>query len=160
MQHHVHHLTPFRTFGYIPGQNTNYKIANQLENLVTLCSSCHRAAETQQRTRSALSGLGSVLRNLATLYLMCEPGDVGLVIEQKSAYTNAPTISLYDNLPAGLGFSDKLYELHDELLYAALELIRDCRCKDGCPACVGPVGEVGSQTKALSLKLVESMVAN
>ena len=159
MQHHIHHLTPFRSFGYVPGENVNYKIANQLENLVTLCPSCHRAAESQQRTRSALSGLGNVLRNLATLYLMCEPGDVGLVIEQKSAYTNAPTITLYDNLPAGLGFSDKLYELHDELLQAALELIRDCRCVDGCPACVGPVGEVGSQTKALSLKLVESMVA-
>src|SRR5260221_859191 len=82
MQHHVHHLTPFRSFGYIAGQNTNYKIANQLENLVTLCSSCHRAAETQQRTRSALGGLGNLFRNLATLYLTCEPGDVGRVVAQ------------------------------------------------------------------------------
>ncbi len=158
MQHHVHHLTPFRTFGYIRGQNTNYLLANQLENLVTLCPSCHRAVETAQRTRSALSGLGNVLRSLATLYLMCEPGDVGLVIEQKSSYTGAPTITLYDNLPAGLGFSDKLYELHNDLLKAALELIRDCPCTDGCPACVGPVGEVGSNTKALTLKLVERMI--
>src|SRR5262249_27154825 len=159
MQHHVHHLTPFRTFGYVRGKNENYRVANQLENLVTLCPSCHRAAESAQRTRSALSGLGNVLRNLATLHLMCEPGDVGLVIEQKSAYTGAPTITLYDNLPAGLGFSDKLYELHDDLLKAAFELIRDCACTDGCPACVGPVGEVGSQTKALALQLVQSMIS-
>ncbi|MEP7286030.1 MAG: DEAD/DEAH box helicase [Chloroflexota bacterium] len=158
MQHHVHHLTPFRTFGYVRGQNNNYQVANQLENLVTLCPSCHRAAEAQQHTRSALGGLGNVLRNLATLYLMCEPGDVGLIIDQKSSYTGAPTITLYDNLPAGLGFSDRLYELHDELLKAALELIRDCKCTEGCPACVGPVSEVGSQTKALALHLVESMI--
>ncbi len=158
MQHHVHHLTPFRSFGYIPGQNEHYKIANQLENLITLCPSCHRAAEAGQRTRSALAGLGTVLRSLATLYLMCEPGDVGLVIEQKSAYTNAPTITLYDNLPAGLGFSDGLYDLHDDLLRAARDLIRDCPCAEGCPACVGPVSEVGGQTKALALKLAESMI--
>jgi DEAD/DEAH box helicase domain-containing protein len=99
-----------------------------------------------------------VLRNLATLYLMCEPGDVGIVVEQKSSYTGAPTITLYDNLPAGLGFSDKLYELHDDLLKAALELIHDCPCADGCPACVGP-GEVGGQAKVLALRLAQSMIA-
>jgi len=134
------------------------KTANQIENLVTLCPSCHRAAEAGQRTRSALSGLGNVLRNLATLYLMCEPGEVGVVVEQKSSYTGAPTITLYDNLPAGLGFSDQLYELHGDLMQTALELIRDCPCTDGCPACVGPVSEVGSQTKALALTLVEHML--
>ncbi len=159
MQHHVHHLTPFRSFGYVPGRNTNYRLANQLENLITLCPTCHAAVEMTQRTVSALAGLGNVLRSLATLYLMCEPGDLGLVVEQKSAYTQAPTITLYDNLPAGLGFSDSLYELHDELLQAAHDLIRDCQCANGCPACVGPIGEVDSDTKALTLRLIEGMIA-
>ncbi len=158
MQHHVHHLTPFRSFGYIRGQNNHYLQANQLENLITLCPSCHHAVESTRQTVTALSGLGHVLRNLATLYLMCEPGDIGLIVEQKSAYTLAPTITLYDNLPAGLGFSDKLYELHHELLGAARDLIQDCPCADGCPACVGPVGEIGGDTKALTLRLVENMI--
>jgi len=159
-QHHVHHIVPFRSFGYLRGHNRTYLLANQLDNLLTLCPACHAAVEMSQRTRTALSGLGYVLRNLATLYLMCEPGDIGLVVEQKSSYTHAPTVTLYDNLPAGLGFSDRLYELHDDLLKAALELIRDCPCSDGCPACVGPVGEAGGDTKALSLRLVEKMVAS
>jgi DEAD/DEAH box helicase domain-containing protein len=160
MQHHVHHVTPFRTFGYVRGHNDNYLLANQLDNLITLCPSCHRIVETAQNT--PLAGLGYVLRNLATLYLMCEPGDVGLIVEQKSAHTNAPTITLYDNLPAGLGFSDQLYDLHDELLNAALELIRDCACvgDSGCPACVGPSGDGADSgdLKALTLKLVEAMM--
>jgi DEAD/DEAH box helicase domain-containing protein len=158
LQHHVHHLTSFRSFGYARGQNKNYMQANQLENLITLCASCHAAVEMTQRTVTALGGLGHVLRNLATLYLMCEPGDVGLIVEQKSAYTHAPTITLYDNLPAGLGFSDRLYELHDDLLRAARDMIQDCACTDGCPACVGPVAEVGGDTKALTLKLIEGMI--
>lgn len=42
---HVHHIVPFRNFGYIPNQNDNYLQANQLSNLITLCNSCHMRAE-------------------------------------------------------------------------------------------------------------------
>lgn len=41
----VHHKTPFREFGYIQGENENYKQANELANLITLCGRCHRKAE-------------------------------------------------------------------------------------------------------------------
>ena len=41
----VHHIKPFREFGYVPGENENYKAANDLANLITLCRPCHRRAE-------------------------------------------------------------------------------------------------------------------
>lgn len=41
----VHHIKPFKSFGYIPGVNENYKEANDLSNLVTLCKSCHTTVE-------------------------------------------------------------------------------------------------------------------
>ena len=41
----VHHLRPFREFGYKPGENDAYLEANQLHNLISLCQSCHAAAE-------------------------------------------------------------------------------------------------------------------
>lgn len=41
----VHHIQPFRTFGYIPGANENYQQANELQNLICLCRSCHQKAE-------------------------------------------------------------------------------------------------------------------
>lgn len=44
--HDVHHITPFRTFGYIEGENENYKQANELTNLITLCRKCHKKAES------------------------------------------------------------------------------------------------------------------
>ncbi len=156
-QHHVHHIKPFYTFGYVRGENTNYLAANVLDNLQTLCPSCHRIVETSRRTNAALDGVGNILRNIATLYLMCEPGDLGLVVEAKSDYTLSPTITLYDNLPAGLGFSDKLYELHTDLLMAARDLVRDCVCTDGCPACVGPMLDVSTDVKAVTLKLLQAM---
>lgn len=41
----VHHIKPFREFGYIPGTNDNYLQANALTNLITLCNRCHKKAE-------------------------------------------------------------------------------------------------------------------
>lgn len=41
----VHHIKPFRQFGYIRGQNETYRLANELTNLVTLCRDCHAKVE-------------------------------------------------------------------------------------------------------------------
>lgn len=41
----VHHIQPFRTFGYTAGENERYKEANRLANLISLCPSCHKLAE-------------------------------------------------------------------------------------------------------------------
>lgn len=41
----VHHIQPFRTFGYVLGDNENHLDANQLTNLICLCRTCHLAAE-------------------------------------------------------------------------------------------------------------------
>jgi len=151
---HIHHIRPFREYGYVPGENENDKLANQLENLVTLCPSCHRRAEAGQQTRSALAGLGYALSNLAPLFLMCDPGDISVSAESLSPVTRAPTLVIYENVPAGVGFSRRLYELHDTLLAAALELVSDCRCASGCPACVGPPGDIGPDTKEVTRRLI------
>lgn len=42
----VHHIKPFKSFGYIPGENDYYLAANDLTNLITLCPACHKDAET------------------------------------------------------------------------------------------------------------------
>jgi len=157
-QHHVHHLRPFREFGYVRGQNENYKLANELDNLITLCPSCHRRVETATRTHSALGGLAHALGNLAPLHLMCDPRDIGSLVESRSKETGGPTITFYDEAAEGIGLSGRLYELHDELLRGALDLIRACPCTDGCPACIGPVGADGGETKGLTVKLVEKLV--
>mgnify|MGYP000905401927 FL=1 len=41
----VHHVVPFKSFNYIPGENENYLQANELTNLVCLCMRCHRKVE-------------------------------------------------------------------------------------------------------------------
>jgi DEAD/DEAH box helicase domain-containing protein len=152
-QHDVHHKTPFRSFRGERGQVLREQ-ANRLENLVTLCHDCHRKAEANVRMRSGLAGLAYVLGQLAPLFLMCDPGDLGVYYDPQAAFTEAqPTVALYDLVPAGIGFSQKLFELHDELIARALELVQECGCEDGCPSCVGPAGEngVGGKLEALAI---------
>jgi DEAD/DEAH box helicase domain-containing protein len=151
---HVHHIRPFREYNYVPGQNENYRQANRLENLVTLCPSCHRRAEGGQQTRSGLGGLAYVLGNLAPLFLMCDPADLHVTAESRNPLTQAPTVVVYERVPAGVGFSRRLFELHHTLLASALELVNDCRCREGCPACVGPPGEIGPDTKEVTRQLL------
>jgi DEAD/DEAH box helicase domain-containing protein len=157
--HDVHHIRPFRTFGYVRGKNNQYLEANRLQNLVTLCTSCHRRVEEDIMVRGTLSGLAHVLRHIAPLYLMSDPRDIGVVSEVKSTFTGQPTVTIYDNAPGGLGFSNSLYELYDNLLAAARELVRACRCQRGCPSCIGPVTEVGNDAKANCLRLLDLLLA-
>ncbi|MCA9321808.1 MAG: DEAD/DEAH box helicase, partial [Planctomycetes bacterium] len=46
-------------------------------------------------------------------------------------------IILYDGHPGGLGFSQKIEEQLEGVLERSLELVAQCACRDGCPACVG-----------------------
>ena len=62
-QHDVHHLVPFRTFGYVPGINEHYRRANQLNNLVLVCRTCHRRLEASVRVRTGLDGVAYALSN-------------------------------------------------------------------------------------------------
>jgi DEAD/DEAH box helicase domain-containing protein len=85
-QHDVHHLTPFRTFGYMAEVNENYKIANRLENLILVCRTCHQRLEGMVRVQTGLDGLAYVLYNLAPLYLMCAPQDLGVSVVRDTKY--------------------------------------------------------------------------
>ena len=100
---------------------------------------------------------------------MCDRQDVGVAVvrdaegktpgdDRQDRGKTLPTIYLYERTVAGLGFSLRLYELHETLLAAAEGLVRGCACPRGCPACVGPVldnEQAQLETKALTLSLLE-----
>ncbi len=157
-QHDVHHKIPFRTFRDERGR-VDRERANQPNNLVTLCPECHQKAETNLHMKSGLSGLATVLGQLAPLFLMCDSGDLGVFFDPAwAAVDGLPSVVLYDQVPAGIGFSQKLFEIHADLLQRALELVEACACEDGCPSCVGPAGENGVGGKTETVALLEILV--
>lgn len=145
--HHVHHKIPFKHFA-------NAALANQPDNLITLCHICHQKAEASIYIKSGLAGLAYTMHQLAPVFTMCDINDLGMIMDaQLKIGEGRPTIVLYDQVPAGIGLSSQLFEDHRKLLAGCEELVGQCKCKDGCPGCVGPSGdpEVGGKPETIQL---------
>lgn len=156
-QHHVHHVKPFRDYGYLSGQNENHLEANHLANLVTLCPSCHRQAEQNVAVQSTLASLGRVLANLLPLYLMCDPADLGVSSDLKAPQTGKPTIFVFDIAPGGAGLSAGTLAVFDRVLPGAAELVEACPCQSGCPSCIGPGAASDPGAKQRVLRLIAAL---
>jgi DEAD/DEAH box helicase domain-containing protein len=164
-QHDVHHRIPFRAFvadstrrNGLPADRA-WEAANILDNLVTLCPACHRRAEASVRIRSGLGGVAALLAGVAPLFLMCDPGDLGVVAEPQAPASGLPTITVFEHTPGGVGYAEQLYRSMPALLEAGLDLVRSCPCAQGCPSCVGPVLEhdYALDAKALARAILEEI---
>jgi DEAD/DEAH box helicase domain-containing protein len=134
-----------------------------------------------EERRDGVVALSYTLGQLAALYLMCDRHDLGVALgdngqgearlerglmrlgvglggEDPVSDDYEPNVFIYDSYPGGIGLSEPLYRLHDRLLAEGRALIAACACRDGCPSCVGPVGEVGSRGKEVALRLLDAIL--
>jgi DEAD/DEAH box helicase domain-containing protein len=102
----------------------------------------------------ALKGVANILTNIVPLWVMCDPADIRALSMIRSPFSDRPTVYLYDNYPGGVGFSEKIFNQHEEIFASALELVTSCGCESGCPSCVGPPLEVGECGKSGALSLL------
>lgn len=126
---------------------------------------------------NGVQGLAHALQAIGTLLMMCDARDLGVAVGENLAiaedfeelpassgrpavYTKIfePNIYLYDKYPGGIGFSEPLFRLSQDLLENTRRLISNCPCESGCPSCVGPVGEVGEKGKEVALAILGSIL--
>ncbi len=118
---------------------------------------------TPTEKQNGLAGLANVLRTVAALLLMCDPRDLGIAISEdisESARSFEPDLFLFDNYPGGIGQSQPLFALTARLLASALDVLQGCSCDAGCPACVGPIGEVGERGKEAALEILKKLLVS
>jgi DEAD/DEAH box helicase domain-containing protein len=97
---------------------------------------------TPTEKQNGLTGLANVLQTVAALLLMCDPHDLGIAIAEdisKGTRSFEPDLFLFDNYPG------------------AMDVLRSCSCEAGCPACVGPVGEVGERGKEVAQRILNEL---
>jgi DEAD/DEAH box helicase domain-containing protein len=131
--------------------------------------------------RDGVVGLSFAMRQVAQLLLMCDRQDIGISIgsgdhaddtdltragqsfdpshDRPATLSDEPRIFIYDNYPGGIGFSEPLFDMHDDLLARTRALIAGCECEHGCPTCVGPIGNTGPLAKIVALRILDLIAA-
>ncbi len=107
--------------------------------------------------QGALLGVSHALHNVASLYLMSDPRDLGSTVEVRSPHTGQPTVTLFEQVPGGVGQAERLFALRGDLLEAAARLVEACGCAEGCPSCVGPVLALGPDAKRRAIHLLRDV---
>ncbi|HUQ88384.1 MAG TPA: DEAD/DEAH box helicase [Vicinamibacterales bacterium] len=115
--------------------------------------------------RDGVIGLAFAMKQVAQLLLMCDARDIGLSVntgedDQPGGSADTPRIFIYDAYPGGIGFSAPLWGMQSQLLSKTSALIAGCDCENGCPMCVGPIGETGPLSKTVALRILEHLLAS
>jgi len=107
----------------------------------------------QKELGESLNALANALRQVCPVQVLCDPSDIRAQAMLRAPFSGNPTVYLYETYPGGVGFSEKIFTHHGRLIEAALSLMLECTCKEGCPSCVGPTLEVGECGKSGAVKL-------
>jgi DEAD/DEAH box helicase domain-containing protein len=85
-----------------------------------------------------LHGIEHALIGIMPFHVMCDRWDLGGVSTPNHPDTMKATVFIYDGFEGGIGLTEKAFELKlfREIVKMTFELVRDCKCDNGCPACI------------------------
>lgn len=83
-----------------------------------------------------LHGIEHAMIGIMPFHVMCDRWDIGGISTSYHQDTMKPTIFIYDGFEGGIGLTEKAFELIVELVKMTLELVKDCKCEEGCPSCI------------------------
>ncbi len=142
----------------------------------------------RQEALDGFLGAAYAMHHVAALRMMAEPRDLGRAVGDgeagwfatvgpngRGALRNLegdelsvdgqqrfrPTLFLYDNYPGGVGLSVPLFDQRATVVEQTIQLIDQCDCRWGCPACVGPIlasdEQRGCAPKTAAIRVVEML---
>src|SRR4029077_10039767 len=107
-------------------------------------AACRAVARAGLHPIEGLMGVRNLFLTLLSMLSMCDPYDLGGMID--SSNLARPALVVFDRYPGGLGFSEQGYARLEELARGALAHLEACQCDGGCPSCVGlPILRVAQQ---------------
>jgi len=83
-----------------------------------------------------LHGAEHAVIGVMPFHVMCDRWDIGGVSTIRHPDTGSPTVFVYDGFEGGIGLCERAFEFIGDILKMAYELVKDCPCDEGCPACI------------------------
>lgn len=107
----------------------------------------------------AVGGLAHLLRGVAPLFVQMGGGALRARGYACHPHWESPVALLYDGVPGGVGLAERLFSVREELLAAALDVLRKCPCRGGCPSCIGLARDRGPSARRAAREILELLVA-
>lgn len=98
----------------------------------------------EERIGSVLAGIGTLIKQIAPIFLLCDGRDIGIAERVRDPHFGIPALFIYDKYPGGTGLSEALARQGERLFSSIYQAVKRCPCKSGCPSCVGPGGNKGA----------------
>jgi DEAD/DEAH box helicase domain-containing protein len=126
----------------------------------TIPSAVERAIRVQGTEEDGFAGaIHAVEHGMISLFpleMLCDRRDIGGLSTPLHPHTQQSAIFIYDGYPGGVGLARGGYERVEDLLQETRQLLADCPCESGCPACIqsphcGNANDPLSKSLALSL---------
>lgn len=85
---------------------------------------------------SSVHGLEHAMMAVAPYLGGCTRQEIGSIWYNIASDTLCPAVYVFDNLPGGMGLSERLYAKINDWVSSANQLLEVCSCLDGCPRCL------------------------
>ena len=116
------------------------------------------AARGEAERALIIDRVGVLLRNVAPVFLLCDPRDLGVVGRLRDDALDCPAVYVYDTYPGGSGLAEGLHHALPEVLAGCRDLVAGCGCRNGCPSCIGPPEEQGALTRQAVLAALDHLL--
>ncbi|MEN9938870.1 MAG: hypothetical protein RLZZ387_5449 [Chloroflexota bacterium] len=97
---------------------------------------CKRVEQVCDEEVDALHAMEHACIGLLPLFAQCDRADIGGLSTNLHQDTGMATVFVYDGVPGGVGIAQVGYEQAEGWWAQTRELLVDCPCLEGCPACV------------------------
>lgn len=113
------------------------------DNVVKVYRRLLQESENSQVIRNNhFEGLCYALKNSAMMATMTEQEDIGVTmsnnaVEISENFDDEVYMFVYDKYIGGLGYSEKAFDLIEQIIDNAIKMVDGCKCESGCAACIG-----------------------
>lgn len=90
----------------------------------------------QEALFGGVHGAEHALIAMAPLAVLCDSSDITGTSTAYHRDTGRPTIMIFDEADGGIGITEKLFSHLPQLINRTSELVKECPCDTGCPACL------------------------
>jgi len=122
----------------------------------------------RELTDADLDFMGSIhafehaMISVVPTFYLASRDDIGGISYPYHPQLGSSAVFMYDAYPGGIGINERVYERYAEVVERTLDLVKNCDCESGCPACIySPKCGSGNYplSKAGAVKLMELLLS-